>query len=158
MSDRSVTHATFVIERTYAAAPSQAFAAFASREAKGRWFIGPDTWKGSDHDLDFRIGGREHLSAGPPGGPLHSFDAVFHDIVEDRRIVSTYQMHLDDTRISVSLLTIEFEADGTGTRLIYTEQCAFLDGLDLPGSRRQGSGDLLDKLGAELELGAGSAR
>jgi uncharacterized protein YndB with AHSA1/START domain len=158
MSERSVTHSTCVIERTYPATPSRVFAAFASREAKGRWFIGPDSWERSDHELDFRVGGKEHLSAGPPGGPVHIFDALYQDIVLNGRIVSTYEMHLDDTRISVSLLTVEFELEGDGTRLIYTEQCAFLDERDLPESRQQGSSALLDNLGIELGLEARSAR
>ena len=36
MTERSVTHATFVIERTYPTSPARVFAAFASREAKMR--------------------------------------------------------------------------------------------------------------------------
>jgi uncharacterized protein YndB with AHSA1/START domain len=150
MTERSVAHATFVIERTYDAPPSRVFEAFASREARGRWFIGPDDWKRSDHELDFRVGGREHVSGGPLGGPVHSFDAQFRDIVADQRIVTTYEMHMDDVRISVSVATIELLAEGSGTLLIYTEQGAFLDRHDLPASREEGTIDLLDKLGAEL--------
>ena len=41
-------------------------------------------------------------------------------------------MHLDDTRISVSLATVELKPAGKGTRLIFTEQGAFLDGYDDP--------------------------
>jgi uncharacterized protein YndB with AHSA1/START domain len=37
MTARSVTHDTFTIERTYPAAPSRVFAAFASAEAKAIW-------------------------------------------------------------------------------------------------------------------------
>ncbi len=36
MTERTVIHDTFVIERTYPATPSRAFAAFASEEAKER--------------------------------------------------------------------------------------------------------------------------
>jgi DNA-binding transcriptional ArsR family regulator len=36
LGERSVAHATFVIERTYDAPPSRVFEAFASREAEGR--------------------------------------------------------------------------------------------------------------------------
>ena len=150
MTQRSVTHATFVIERSYDASPARVFAAWASPEAKGRWFVGPDDWESSDHELDFRVGGRERVSGGPPGGPVHAFDARYQDIVPDRRIVSTYDMHMDKTRISVSLATVEFMPEGAGTRLIYTEQGAFLDGYDNPKDRERGTADLLDALGAEL--------
>jgi hypothetical protein len=59
-------------------------------------------------------------------------------------------MNLGDTRISVSLATVEFKPAGKGTRLIFTEQGAFLDGHDTPAQREQGTGYLLDALGEEL--------
>jgi uncharacterized protein YndB with AHSA1/START domain len=157
MTKRSVTHATFVIERTYPASPARVFAAFASRAAKVRWFSGPPEWGASDHELDFRVGGRERVSGGPKGGPIHLFEARFQDIVPDRRIISSYDMHLDDKRISVSLATVELEPAGTGTRLTYTEQGAFLDGYDDAGSREHGTRGLLDQLGAALAREAASA-
>ena len=75
----------------------------------------------------------------------------------DERIVSTYEMHMDQTRISVSLATTEFKPDGEGTRLSDTEQGAFLDGHDQPNYREQGTKDLLDALGAELRRQRASA-
>src|SRR6266571_98943 len=137
MTERSTHHATFVIERTYGAAPARVFAAWATPMAKARWFVGPDDWEASDHELDFRAGGREHVSGGPPGGPVHSYDALYQDIVPDQRIVYAYDMHLDKTRISVSLATVELKPTGAGTRLIFTEQAVFLDGHDDAGSRER---------------------
>ncbi len=151
MTKRSVTHTTFVIERTYDASPARVFAAWSDRVAKARWFVGPDEWQSSDHELDFRVGGREHVSGGPKGGPIHSFDALYQDIVPDERIIYTYDMHLDDKRISVSVATVELKRAGAGTRLVFTEQGAFLDGFDDPSLRERGTKDLLDALGAELE-------
>ncbi len=158
MSDRSVTHATFVIERTYDASPARVFAAWATPEAKGPWFVGPDDWEASDHELDFQVGGRERVSGGPTGGPIHTFEGRYQDIVPDQRIVSTYDMYMDDHRISVSLATVELEPEGKGTKLIYTEQGAYLDGYDSPDQREQGCRDLLDELGAEMQRPAAAAR
>jgi len=157
MTKRSVTHATFVIERTYPASPARVFAAFASRAAKVRWFVGPPEWGPSDHELDFRVGGRERVSGGPKGGTIHLFEARFQDIVPDQRIISSYDMHLGDKRISVSLATVALEPAGTGTRLTYTEQGAFLDGYDDAGAREHGTRGLLDQLGAALAREAASA-
>jgi uncharacterized protein YndB with AHSA1/START domain len=151
MSDRSVTHATFVIERVYDASPARVFNAFADPEAKARWFAGPDEWVNDEVEFEFRVGGRETNRGGPQGGPIHSFVAVYQDIVPDERIVYTYDMCLDDNRISVSLATLEFEPEGTGTRLILTEQGAYLDGYDDSSLREQGTRELLNALGAELE-------
>ena len=38
MTERSVTHATFAIERIYNAPPARVFAAWATAEAKASWF------------------------------------------------------------------------------------------------------------------------
>ena len=60
-------------------------------------------------------------------------------------------MHLDGTRISVSLATVELVPEGDGTRLTFTEQAAFLEGGDGPAMREEGTRALLDNLVAEVE-------
>ena len=150
MTERSVTHATFTLERTYDAPPTRAFAAWSKAEAKARWFVGPDSWESGNYQLDFKVGGRERLSGGPAGGPIHHYDAIYQDIVPNERIIYGYDMHLDDKRISVSLATVEFKPAGKGTRLTFTEQGAFLDGFDDPKLRERGTIDILDNFGKEL--------
>jgi uncharacterized protein YndB with AHSA1/START domain len=122
-----------------------------------RHFEGPAEWEKKRHEFDFRVGGRERLSGGPKGGRVHSFDALYQDIVPNERIIYTYDMHLDETRISVSLATVEFKAAGAGTLLIITEQGAFLDGYDDAGSRERGTRWLLDQLEASLSREAATA-
>jgi uncharacterized protein YndB with AHSA1/START domain len=150
MTERSVTHATIVIERTYGAPPARVFHAFADPAVKARWLAGPDDWELRGYELDFRVGGREWSASSPPGGPVHVYEARYQDIVPDQRIIFTYDMYLDERRISVSLATVELTPTGGGTRLLYTEQGAFLDGFDSPALREQGMGSLLDALTTEL--------
>jgi uncharacterized protein YndB with AHSA1/START domain len=149
MSQRSVEHATFVIERTYGASPARVFAAWADPEAKARWFGPPDD-SGGEFELDFRVGGRELNRGTGPEGYSYTYEATYRDIVPDERIVYSYDMHMNGTRISVSLSTVELRADGEGTRLVYTEQGAFLDGHDTAAQREGGTGGLFDALEAEL--------
>ncbi len=150
MTDLVTEHATFVIERTYPVEPARVFAAWSDPVSKTRWFSPPANWAKSEHDLDFSVGGREHLSVRPPGQPPHAFDARYHDIEKDRRIVFTYEMKVAGVTISVSVSTVEFAAAGDGTALRLTEQVVFLDGGDSLETREQGTRDLLDNLGAEL--------
>jgi uncharacterized protein YndB with AHSA1/START domain len=150
VTERSVTHATFVVQRSYPAAPARVFAAWADPAAKARWFAGPEEWGPDEFELDFRVGGRELSRGGPPGGPVHTYQAHYQDIVLDERLVYSYTMHLDQTLISVSLATVELRAEGAGTRLVLTEQGAYLDGYEDGGERERGTGELLDALGAEL--------
>jgi uncharacterized protein YndB with AHSA1/START domain len=158
MRKRSTHPATFVIERYFAASPAQVFAAWAEPKARARWFVGPDEWEKSDHKLDFRVGGRESVSGGPSGGPVHVFNAVYQDIAPNERIVYTYDMHLDKWRISVSLATVELKLAKSGTRMIFTEQAVFLDGIDTPAAREQDTRDLLDNLDADLRRQPATAR
>jgi uncharacterized protein YndB with AHSA1/START domain len=151
MTERSVTHATFVLERNYDAPPARVFNAFADPVAKARWFAGPEEWVTAETAMDFRVGGREINNGGPKGGPTHFFEARYQDIVPNERIVYTYDMRMNDTRISVSLTTIELKPDGSGTRLIFTEQGAFLDGHEDPSEREHGTRELLEALAATLD-------
>jgi uncharacterized protein YndB with AHSA1/START domain len=138
------------VERTYDASPARVFAAWADPATKARWFASPEEWRPDEFELDFRVDGREVNRGGPRGGPVHTYDARYQDIVPDERIVYTYSMHLDQTLLSVSVATVEFKTEGVGTRLVLTEQGAYLDGQDSPAQREQGTGELLDALGAEL--------
>jgi uncharacterized protein YndB with AHSA1/START domain len=151
MTERKVTHSTFVIDRVFDASPSTLFAAWATEEGKSRWFGGPSTaWTPVERAFDFRVGGRERAVGKWKSGTVTAFDALYWDIVPDERIVYTYEMHLDDRKISVSLATVEFRPEGAGTRLTVTEAGAFLDGYDDAGSREQGTRALLGQLDAAL--------
>jgi uncharacterized protein YndB with AHSA1/START domain len=148
MSGPSVEHATLVVERKYDVSPERAFAAWADPEAKARWFVDAET----SLELDFRVGGRERSRGTAPDGNAYAYEALYHDIVPAQRIVYTYDMHLQETRISVSLATVEFRPEGeTGTRLVFTEQGAFLDGHEFPARRAEGWGGLLDALQKEVQ-------
>jgi uncharacterized protein YndB with AHSA1/START domain len=148
MTTRSTEHGTFVLSRTYPAAPERVFAAWASREAKARWFGAPG--KENPLELDFRVGGTERISGGPAGGPVHTYKATYHDIVPNERIVYGYTMDADAERISVSVTSVEFAPAGDGTTLTFTEQGVFLDGHDTVVVREKGTSELLDQLGAAL--------
>ncbi|TNJ60173.1 polyketide cyclase [Paenibacillus hemerocallicola] len=146
MNERFVKHATFVVERMYAASPERVYRAWADPIAKAKWFSKADIF-------DFRVGGREYSSGGPPEGPIFTFDASYQELVPEQRIVYTYTLDSDGIRISVSITTVELiEVEG-GTKLIFTEQGAFFDGHDTPEIREHGTNVMLDALGKVLEGG-----
>ena len=149
-SPRSVVYATFCIERTYPASRRQVFKALTDPAAKAKWFGGGNGYTVLARNMDVRPGGREHVKGRWSTGVVSTFDAVYHDVIADERIVYSYEMHLDDRKISVSLATLELKPAGSGTRLVMTEQGAFLDGYDDAGSREHGSNFLLDALGNSL--------
>jgi uncharacterized protein YndB with AHSA1/START domain len=150
-SPRSVVHAMFCIERTYPASAAQVFKALTDPAAKAKWFAGGEGYTELARHMDARPGGREHLQGRKDTGVVSTFDAFYHDVVRNERVVYSYEMHLDDRKISVSLATFELKTAGAGTRLVMTEQGAFLDGYDDAGSRERGSNFLLDALGKSLQ-------
>ena len=146
MNPSTVVHSTFTVERKITATPERVFHAFADITAKEAWFAGPPEWALSEHTMDFRVGGQEIERGGPPEGPAHTFVARYHEIVENQRIIYSYDMYVGETKLSVSLTTIELQAESGGTRLTLTEQGAFLDGHEDPALREHGTKLLMDAL------------
>ena len=152
MVERSAVHGTFTIERRYDAAPARAFAAWATIEAKARWFIGPPgAWTLLRRELEFRVGGEEILSGVLKSGVVTTFIGHYRDIVSCERLIYSYDVFHDQRLLSVSLATVEFKPAAAGTRLVFTEQAAFLDGFQDGGGRENGTGAHLDRLGTYLD-------
>ena len=150
MADRSVVHTTIVVERTYDAAPKRVFAAWADPAAYVSWHVPGDDWTIVEAEHDFRVGGRAFRRFGPPGEPIQHVEGRYEDIVPNERIVRSATMHTRGRRTSSTLCTVEFLPESGGTRLILTDQSAFLDGGETPAIREGGWGAILDKLGAHL--------
>lgn len=149
MTDRSIVHGTFTVERTFSHAPAKVFAAWSTPEHKRQWFGSPDP-ANPTNVFEFKVGGREY-NAATMGNDAFTFDVRYQDIIPDNRIVYTYEMTMNGKRISVSLATVELFAVGAGTRMVVREDGAFLDGLDQPKQREDGTNYLMDQLGAYLD-------
>jgi uncharacterized protein YndB with AHSA1/START domain len=150
-SARSIKHASFTIERKLDLDPVQVFRAWTQPDVKARWFNGPpDKWTEQLREMDVRVGGRDRLTGRFTDGSESRYEAIYFDIVPERRLVYSYEMHWQGRKISVSLATIEFVAAGRGTKLIVTEQGAFLDGHEDGGSRERGTLALMNNLEREL--------
>lgn len=149
---RAVAHATFQLARRFDAPVARVWTALTDESAKSKWFAGtPGKWELIERTMDVRVGGVERLKGRWEGGVVSTFDAVYHDVIPNERLVYSYVMHLDAKKISVSLATLQLKAEGGATTLILAEQGAFLDGYDDAGSREQGTGFLLDALAASLQ-------
>ncbi len=146
MSDHSITHATFTLERTYGASPDRVFAAWADRATKARWFAGGEP----GYELDFRPGGSERLVS-THEGTRFTWESLYREIVPGERIVYTSVLAEHDTVATVSLTTVELSPEAGGTRLVLVEAGAYLDGREQPVWREDGTGGWLDALAGEFE-------
>lgn len=156
MTERSIIHDTFVLERTYPASPSRVFAAFASKEAKDAWADTGDIAEAESAtdpaEFDFRVSGHERFGF-VYQGVNYTYDALYYDIVPGQRLVYSYEMYADGVRFSVSVATIELGKTDDGTTLTWTEQGAYLDGFDgadAPRLRQGGTSEMLDGLAKYL--------
>jgi uncharacterized protein YndB with AHSA1/START domain len=151
MSQSSIVHATFVVERTYPVGTARVFAAFSDPATKRRWFAEGEGWLIDEFSVDFRVGGRETSHFRFKDGPPISNETVYQDIVQDKRIVFAYAMTVGDKCISASLASVELFTTKNGTRLVFTEQGQFFDGTEQPTQREEGCRELFDKLADELK-------
>ena len=106
----TTTHASFVIERRYDAAPSRVFAAWADPVAKRQWFVEGEGWDIQSYELHFREGGTEKSRFRFARGQelfgeetMMGNETVFNEIVPNERIIFTYSMDRNGRRFSVSL-------------------------------------------------------
>jgi uncharacterized protein YndB with AHSA1/START domain len=148
--ERSVTHATYTIERQFPAPPERVFAAFADPAKKRRWFAENDAGPAEEFGMDFRVGGFERKRFQVKAGFVCENVTVYQDIVPGRRIVFAYTMSVGGNRVSSSQATVELLAEGPGTNLVFTEQAAFFEGADGPQMRERGWSLLFDNLARAL--------
>ena len=115
-TERSQTHATFVVERTYPVPVAAVWYALSDNDARDQWFGGGPTFEVTEKSHDFRVGGRGTEDGRWHDGPRSRFESTYTDIVDQRRIVFTYDMWVDDQHLSTSLTTIAVEPDSDATR------------------------------------------
>lgn len=146
MTERSVSHTSFVIERDFAAPPARVFSAWSDADAKLSWSDCHVDARESEFSMDFRHGGRESYRVRLPDGLLIAVEKVFFDIVPQRRIIFGYDIMIGERRASASLVTVSLEPSRKGTRMTYTEQLALLDGFTDVDERIHGTHEGFDRL------------
>jgi uncharacterized protein YndB with AHSA1/START domain len=145
MSEHSIVHATFTLERSYPVPAQRVFRAWADPGMKARWFAGDS----NSYQMEFRPDGIERNRAQHDGKDI-TWESLYREIVPNERIVYTSVLSEDDIVVTASLTTVEFTEEGLSTSLVLTETGAYLDGREKPAWREEGTGDWLDSLGRHL--------
>ncbi len=144
----TIPHASFTIERHYAAPRARVFHAWSDPAQMAKWYV--PTGQLTDSANDFRVGGRQMHAFGHEGGPSFRFEGRYEDIVEGERIVTTGTMHMNDARGSTAICSVELFDDGEGTRIVMRDQSAYYMG-DYSTVRKEGWSRILDNLDAYLK-------
>jgi len=158
MTTDRLFHGTFTLKRTWATAPARVFSAWSDPEVKAQWFTGPPgEWSLIKRSIDFRAGGVEVLQGRfNKTGMVTLFQARFHLIKPDRRLIYDYDLYLGGRFHSVTLSSLVLEPEGGRTHIAYTEQIVFLDGRDGTAGREHGVGLQLDAIERLLVPGGGT--
>lgn len=140
MTDLPLCQGSFTLTRTWKASPARVFAAWADPAVKAQWFRGPSGWKEVRREIDVRVGGRE-IAEGQfaESGVTTLFDARYHVVEPDRRLIYVYDLYLSGALHSVTLASLDLEPDGDETHVSYAEQIVFMDGEDGVDMRRGGT-------------------
>lgn len=146
----SVAHAGFTLVRDYPVARQHLWDSFARENQKRAWFGDDPSWTAGEWRFDFRVGGVDVAEGQFHGGPHSRYEAVYTDIVTLERIVLTYNMWIDGTHISTSVVSNEFDDTREGSRLTHGEHGVHLDGFDDGALRESGTAEILDKFGRYL--------
>jgi uncharacterized protein YndB with AHSA1/START domain len=150
-TERRLARAEFTLTRDYPVRIERVWDAFAQEDQKLDWFGAGDSFESGEWAFDFRVGGRDVAEGTFHDGPVSRYEAVYTDIVEHVRIVTTYDMWIDGVHMSTSVASLEFEPTNGATRFTHVEHGVFFDQFWADGAtREEGSRGLLEALGHHL--------
>ncbi len=144
-----VTHSTFTLERRFSAPVDRVFGAWATPAARKRWMA-----QGAEHAQDFVVGGLETVTGADGEGRVLTYEARYAEIVPNERILTMSTLHAEEQLSTVSVTSIEFQAEGPNTLVVLTEHGMYLPGQEQPEWREQGTAQQLDTLAAEFAAAA----
>lgn len=151
MTERTVTHATLTMERTYNASIQRVFSAWEDFEARKRWSAPTDGIRIEFESVDFREGGREVSRCIETGNEDYVAAVTYIDITRDHRIVFAEDVTHGNRRVSAALISVELAPKSeTSTRLLLTMQIASFDGANMEQGYQFGWNAALDNLAKEF--------
>ena len=144
------TDHTLRLERRFKAAPDKVFRAFTDPAILRTWW-GPPGFTTPRADLDVRPGGAYAIDMQAPSGTIMRIRGTFREVVAPSRLVYTWAWQEGGYAGMATLVTLDFLADGAGTRLRLSH--AMMTSADMAGDHGKGWNACLDRLAALAEGG-----
>lgn len=139
-------HATLTFERLCTAPVERVFAAVADPVVRTKWGTPTETAAFFYEQTDFRVGGQDLFYCGSKSAPQYRGVTRYYDIVTNERIVSSEVIETDGRRVMISLQTMTFTSQESGTLLALTVQATSLSGDDMLRGAEIGHKAALDNL------------
>jgi len=150
MTERTLAHATLVMERTYTASVGRVFNAWESVEARTRWQTPTPDVRVEYVEADFREGGRDVAHCIETGKSIWEAQVHYIDIRRDARLVFTELVTGDGKRQSAAMVGVELSPVAEGTHLLITLQISAFDGAPMAEGYEFGWNAALDNLAKEF--------
>jgi len=146
----SMKYGTLSLSRLLNAPRELVYEAWTRLEHRRQWFVGP-AWTEIARSVDLQVGGKEIAHGRFPDGTETIYNATFHLIEPNARLIYAFDMHVAGQLFSVSLAGVEFKEKSAQTELTYTEQGFFWIGDYDAEGRTHGTNGLLDQFASYLE-------
>ena len=145
---RLIERPSLTLTREYAAPPERVWRAWTDAQVLKQWWA-PSAGQGvSVAELDVRTGGRYRICFGGADGNEHECAGVYQEVAKPKKLVFTWSWPRT-TPERVSLVTILFNAKGSGTELVFKHERFFDEAAR--DSHRRGWTGLLEKLDEYLK-------
>lgn len=134
-----------VMTRVFDAPRDVVFSVCTDPDLLPRWW-GPEIYKTTVESADVRPGGHWHYISRDPNGYEFGFRGVYHDVVENERIVQTFEFLGTPGQVSLETLTFE-EFEG---KTKYTSSAVFQSVADRDSmaetDMEEGASETMDRL------------
>ncbi len=145
MNAHAQTRELVRVTKLLPANPEQVFDAWTDPESLSQWFL-PGPVRVGPIELDLWVGGRYRIVV--TGESAHEMSGEYLEIVRPKRLVFTW--FSAGAGGAETLVTIEFEARGSRTKLILTHEQ--LPDRQAAAQHESGWSNILDALGSHLAL------
>lgn len=145
---RLVERPSLTLTRVYAAPPERVWRAWTDAQVLKQWWATAPGQGVSVAELDVRVGGRYRICFGGADGNEHDCAGVYQEVAKPKKLVFTWSWPRT-TPDRVSLVTILFNAKGSGTELVFKHERFFDEAAR--DSHQRGWTGLLEKLDEYLK-------
>ncbi len=141
--DAAATPPSLTMKRRLNASPAEIWRAWTDPGLLTRWF-GPDNVETLEAEVDLRVGGAYRVTMLENNGERHQVSGVYHEIVENERLVLSWAWVTTPERVSRVSVTLRPDGDATILTLLHEQ---FFDAKAVTGHIHGWTGSL-DKLEA----------